>query len=253
MAKILIVDDSPIMRKNLKKILINAGHTVVAEAQNGMEGYDEYKKHLPDLTTMDITMPVVDGIQAVKNIIKDFPDAKIVMISGLEQKQMVYNAIENGAKHYILKPISVDTVISAIDEILNPDNDDDEDALQELLKPDSESVQKKEITSPFYIENIKGIFKIVITELITENDMPALENFLLSLYFIKPLKVIFDFGDMRFINNTLSLFFFKILEKISSIDGTSNIIAKNNDFIYLIKADGWEKFANIYEDISELL
>ena len=118
----MIVDDSPIMRRNLRKIVIDAGHTVVAEAQNGQEAYDLYMKFMPDLTTMDITMPIVNGIDALKNILNDFPGARIIMISGLEQKQTVYQAIELGAKHYIIKPITIDKVISVINEVLDPEN-----------------------------------------------------------------------------------------------------------------------------------
>lgn len=124
MAQILIVDDSPIMRRNLRKIITDAGHTVIAEAQNGQEAYDQYVKFMPDLTTMDITMPVINGIDALKNILNDYPGARIIMISGLEQKQMVYQAIESGAKHYIIKPVTIDKVVSVINEALDPEDYD---------------------------------------------------------------------------------------------------------------------------------
>lgn len=118
MAKILIVDDSMIMRRNLKAILAEAGHSVIAEASNGKEAVMEYENHMPDLVTMDITMPVMNGIEAVKQIMSKFPEAKIIMISALDQRNMVFEALENGASHYIVKPITPDNVLSVIGAVL---------------------------------------------------------------------------------------------------------------------------------------
>lgn len=118
MATILIVDDSSITRRNLANILIEAGHTIVAEASNGEAAFTEYDKHLPDLVTMDITMPILDGIGAVRKIIKHYPDANIIMISALDQKNMVLSAIQCGARHYIIKPFSESKVLSVVNEVL---------------------------------------------------------------------------------------------------------------------------------------
>lgn len=118
MAKILVVDDSSIMRRNLSAILTSAGHDVIAEASNGEQAVKEYKRAKPDLVTMDITMPELDGIAAVKKIISLDPDAKIVIISALEQKFMVLSAIQNGAKHYIIKPFIPDKVIAVVNAVL---------------------------------------------------------------------------------------------------------------------------------------
>lgn len=119
MARVLVVDDSSIMRRNLSAILTKAGHTIVAEAANGELGVKEYEKHKPDLVTMDITMPVMDGIGAVKKIIAFDPEALIIMISALDQKFMVLTAIQNGARHYIIKPFSTEKVIDVVNEVLS--------------------------------------------------------------------------------------------------------------------------------------
>ena len=119
MANVLVVDDSSIMRRNLSTILLNAGHTIVAEATNGELGIKEYKKHKPDLVTMDITMPILDGISAVKQIMELDQEAQIIMISSLDQKFMVLTALENGARHYIIKPFSPEKVLKVIDAVLN--------------------------------------------------------------------------------------------------------------------------------------
>lgn len=118
MAKILIVDDSSIARRNLATILADAGHTIVAEALNGEIAYIEYERYLPDLVTMDITMPTLDGIGAVKKIMNSFPDANIIMVSALDQKNMILLAIQSGAKHYIIKPFTGDKILKVVNEVL---------------------------------------------------------------------------------------------------------------------------------------
>ncbi len=119
MARILIVDDSLVARKNLRTILTQAGHVIAGEASNGKQAFTLYEQRRPDLVTMDITMPGMNGIEAVKNIVGAFPDAKIVIISALDQKKMIFEALENGAKHYILKPITKENVLSVLNEVLS--------------------------------------------------------------------------------------------------------------------------------------
>ncbi len=118
MANILIVDDSMMMRRNLRLIMEESGHNVVAEASNGKQAFFAYATHIPDLVTLDISMPGEDGISTVKRIISKFPDAKIIMITALQQKQMVYKSLKNGAKNYIVKPIQPQKVLDTIEEVL---------------------------------------------------------------------------------------------------------------------------------------
>ena len=114
MANILIADDSVVIRKTLRRLLTKGGHDVISEASNGGEAFNEYKLHQPDIVTLDITMPLVDGIAALKQIIENFPDARIIMISAIEQKKLVFEALENGAKHYIIKPFDEKVVLEII-------------------------------------------------------------------------------------------------------------------------------------------
>lgn len=118
MARILVVDDSPVMRRSISVILKNGGHEIVAEASNGMQALSEYETSSPDLVTMDITMPMMDGIESVKKIINKFPEAKIVMISALGHKDRVFEAIKSGAKHYIIKPFAKEKVLEVINLVL---------------------------------------------------------------------------------------------------------------------------------------
>jgi two-component system, chemotaxis family, chemotaxis protein CheY len=117
MLKVLIVDDSLIIRKKVSKILENLGHEVVFDATNGQEAIDAYAKYKPDLVTMDITMPDMDGITAVKHIIKDDKDAKIIMVTSHGQEDMVIKSIQAGAVGYILKPISDEKLAQVIGEV----------------------------------------------------------------------------------------------------------------------------------------
>jgi two-component system chemotaxis response regulator CheY len=117
-ARILIVDDAKFMRLTLTNILKKAQHEVVAEADNGHKGVSLYRELKPDLVTMDITMPEMNGIEAVREIKKDFPDAKIIMCSAMGQQKMVVEAIEAGAKDFLVKPFDEHRVIDAINRVL---------------------------------------------------------------------------------------------------------------------------------------
>ena len=114
MARIMICDDSSFMRMMLKRIITDSGHEVVAEASNGKEATVMYHKHKPDLVTMDITMPEVDGIAAVKLIREKDPLALIIMVSAVGQKTIVTDAIRAGASDFIVKPFEPEDVTKTI-------------------------------------------------------------------------------------------------------------------------------------------
>ncbi len=116
---ILIVDDAAFMRMMVKDILVKNGFIVVGEAQDGMEAVEKYKELSPDLVTMDITMPEMDGIAALKQIKEINSDAKVIMCSAMGQQAMVIDAIQAGAKDFIVKPFQAERVIEAIQKALN--------------------------------------------------------------------------------------------------------------------------------------
>jgi len=118
MSNILIVDDSLVMRKNLRTILSGADHTIVAEAGNGIQAYKEYQKHQPDLVTMDVTMPFMNGVDALKKIIYEYPDAKIVMVSIASCSKLIFEAMQCGAANYVLKPFTVEKVLNTVNQAL---------------------------------------------------------------------------------------------------------------------------------------
>ncbi len=117
MPRILITDDAAFMRMMLKDILTQGGHEVVGEAVDGVEACSKYKELRPDIVTMDITMPNMDGITALKTIIAEDPRAKIIMCSAMGQQAMVIQAIQSGAKDFIVKPFQPKRVLEAINKL----------------------------------------------------------------------------------------------------------------------------------------
>lgn len=119
MASILVVDDAAFMRMLLKRILTQAGHQVIGEAATGKEAIEKYKQLKPDLVTMDIVMPEMDGITAVGEIVKIDPNAKVIMITAVGQEAKVMQALKNGAKGYIVKPFQAPKVLEEINRVLS--------------------------------------------------------------------------------------------------------------------------------------
>lgn len=112
--RVLIVDDAAFMRMMVKDILSKNGYDIVGEAANGLQAIEKYQELRPDITTMDITMPEMDGISAVKEIKKLDPNAKVIMCSAMGQQAMVIEAIQSGARDFIVKPFQPDRVLEAI-------------------------------------------------------------------------------------------------------------------------------------------
>ena len=118
MANILVVDDSRTSRKMLKELLTEMGHTIVGEAVNGEDGFMKYKELNPDLVTLDITMPKIDGIQALQLIRKYNPDANAVMITAAGQREKMVQAVKYGASEFITKPYEKEEVAKILSKII---------------------------------------------------------------------------------------------------------------------------------------
>ncbi len=118
MQKILVVDDSFMMRTMIKNIMSNAGYEVVGEASNGIEAINKYKDIHPDLVTMDITMPELNGLEALKGIKEIDKNAKVVMCTAMGQQPMVLDAVKNGAMDFVVKPFSAKDIVKSVNKAL---------------------------------------------------------------------------------------------------------------------------------------
>jgi two-component system chemotaxis response regulator CheY len=116
--RILVVDDAAFMRMMIKNIVTKNGYEVAGEAENGKQAVEKYAELKPDIVTMDITMPEMDGIEAVKAIRAIDPNASIIMVSAMGQQAMVMDAIQAGARDFIVKPFQQDRLLQAIERVL---------------------------------------------------------------------------------------------------------------------------------------
>lgn len=118
MANILVCDDAMFMRQTLIQILESAGHTIVGQAQDGVECVEKSKRLNPDIILMDISMPELDGIEATRRIVTDNPEAKIIMVSAMGLMQKVVEAVEAGAKDFVVKPFEAAKIIECINKYI---------------------------------------------------------------------------------------------------------------------------------------
>ena len=218
MARILIVDDSTVMRKNLHSIFTGNGHEVVGEAADGTQAILMYAKLKPDLVTMDITMPKMTGVEVVKRIIYKDSSAKIIMVSALNQKQMVFEALNNGAKHYIIKPIEPSQLLGVVNEVLK---DNVEDIIEKVE-------QTLEIKDGFKIENKESKFIISFNEHLNIKDHIRLETAVKGLLFISPLNIMFDFGVLEDISAEILLPILRISKRIKAAGGNLEYVISSD-------------------------
>ncbi len=116
--KVIIADDSIITVKKLLVLMEGLGHQVVATASTGREAIEAYRRHRPDLMTMDISMPDMDGMEATAHIVAEFPEARIMMVTSHGQERMVIDSLDAGAKGYVLKPVRIEKLSDMIAKVM---------------------------------------------------------------------------------------------------------------------------------------
>jgi len=124
MANVMVVDDAKFTRKMLSDILVEEGHEIVAEAENGVEAVEFYERLHPDIVTMDIVMPEIEGIDsitALKVMMKADPEAKVVIVSGMGQQDVVEEFMDAGAKDFIVKPFQPSNIAGVVESVLERD------------------------------------------------------------------------------------------------------------------------------------
>lgn len=116
--KVIIADDSIITVKKLVVLIEGLGHQVVATAATGQQAIEAYRRHRPDLMTMDISMPDMDGMAATAKIVAEFPEARIMMVTSHGQERMVIDSLDAGAKGYVLKPVRIEKLSDMISKVM---------------------------------------------------------------------------------------------------------------------------------------
>lgn len=228
MARILIVDDSAVMRKNLDIIFTQNGHKVIGEAVDGWQAIALYLELKPDLVTMDITMPKISGVEAVDQIIKIDDKAKIIMISALNQKQMVFEALKNGATHYVIKPIDPVKLMSIVNEVLGI-----------RMREDAEKSDFKEkIEQGFIINNVNGYFEVMFNENLGLKDVDKLKTAVDGLLFIKPLKIVFDFNMLANISDLIINPIINMGYSVEKLGGIVEYQSENPELCSKLKEEG---------------
>lgn len=237
MARVLIADDSAVARKILREIVTSLGHMVVGEVPNGSQAFVEYTKLKPDVVTMDLTMEGLGGAQATSKIIATYPEAKIIVISAMEERRAVIDALERGARHFIIKPISKEKVATVLNNVLKQEVD---------LKQHLERVRKmkgsddpistvgsvaKECLPPYIISAQGDNFvHVVISKNITLISCQSLA-FELEEHLTGKTRVLFDFGTMSTLDQALLVKLNELVEAIENNCGIVKAISNNKSFV----------------------
>lgn len=229
MAKILIIDDNLIMRRNLRIMLEKIGHKVVGELEDGRQVVNKYKEcERPDIVTMDITMPIIDGIEALKNLKASYPMAKVVMISAVGQKSKVLKAMHLGAEHYIIKPIREDKLEEIITKVLKKEASDvkkQEECIKDIKQIEKKlgiELEKIDRTSSLDVINENGEFIIKIKGNLNNELLDMVNKTINGFLVIKPLKIRFQIKK-KHISESYKEDFEKLIKKISIVGGKSVI------------------------------
>lgn len=240
MARVLIVDDALMMRKMIGKIVENAGHLVVDEAANGEQAIEMYQKHVPDVVTMDITMPVMDGIEALSRIIAYDANAKIIMVSALGQQHKVMEALDHGAKGYILKPITGEKLLSVMKQVTGaeacPIFECGEERNQEscdriVRKEEGEQDECRASVLPFVLENKEGCFSVAIRGEFACEDFAELKTAIQGMLLVNPMEIVFNFIHNDALNGRVVNGFIDLMAMIITEGRRLKVICYNQDYM----------------------
>jgi len=237
MARILIVDDSAVARKSLREIVAELGHIVVGEVASGSQAFVEYVKLKPDVVTMDLTMQGLGGAEATSKIIATYRDARIIVISAMEERLVVIDALERGARHFIIKPISREKVAAVLNNVLQQENN-----LQYHLERVRKMKGLKNATTPAgncaiqclppYFISVQGnnLVHVVINQSLTLTSCQSL-SLELEEHLTGTPRVLFDFGTMSRLDGALLVSFNNLIEKIENNSGMVKAISNNKRFV----------------------
>ncbi|MBM7558907.1 response regulator [Marinitoga litoralis] len=186
MARILIVEDNIFMRNTLKKFFIELGHTIVDELEDSNNLLEIYQKLKPDLITLDLILKKNNGINALKKIKKNFPNSKVIVISVVNNKKDIFEALNSGADYFIIKPITIEKLKKALDKVF---------ISQKKVFKIRNMYKKQENENIVDVENINGVLKIHIKKSLNGDVIEKISRIVDSFLIIKPLNIVFTYFD----------------------------------------------------------
>lgn len=213
--KILIVDDSSLIRRSIKSIFCELGFNDLTEAINGKQALLDFDINKPELVTMDINMPGMDGIEVVKKMIENNPKINIIMVSSVNQKNLVFEALQIGARHFIIKPVTIEKIKKVLREVI-PDYEKmiDFKHVNKIKKCEIEEVEVQKIDKEYFINvNIKIDADIIV----------MLNNIIKGLLLVKPLIVCFKINNEIIIKDYLKKELDKLIDMIEINGGKARI------------------------------
>lgn len=254
-ARVLIVDDSAVSRKILKEIVSDLGHEVVGEAANGSQAFVEYIKLKPDLVTMDLTMDGLGGAEAISKIVAADLKARIVVISSMDIRQGIIDALERGARHFIIKPICRDKVSAVINNVLNQEFDLKKhiECLRKLKQVNESGTlleqDTKSVVPPYAISVVKdSLVHIFINQSLSLTSCQTL--FLeLEEHLRNEPRVLLDFGTVSSLDQRLLANLNVLIENIERNSGTVRAVSNNKMFVDKIVNTKLEQGTNWLADI----
>jgi DNA-binding NarL/FixJ family response regulator len=257
-ARVLIVDDSAVARKSLREIVSSLGYNVVGEAANGAQAFVEYTKLKPDIVTMDLTMQGLGGAEATSKIIAADPHARIVVISAMETRQGIIDALERGARHFIVKPIQKDKIAAALKNVMEQDFDLDKhkDRVRQLKKAENSLYlnDTAEAILPPYAINVQdnNLVYVVISQCITKTSFLSLVMELEEHLSGSP-RVLFDFGPMIRLDEELIIGLSELIKNIENSFGKVKAISNNKRFVDCVSEAQLGNTANLLADALQYI
>ena len=242
MARILIVDDSPTIRRMLHDILVKAGHEIVGEANTGVKGYLEYVRSQPDLVTMDLGMPTMNGLTAMSKILAPYPDARFIVISAVEEKTVVLEALQRGARGFLLKPFSEQQVLEAVASILKQTVSTSEfrekvrKHRRTQLGETEDAAMVEEIHSPFDMEKLAdGALSVIVHPNLTINSLAALAVEVRAYCSAERPGIRFNLAEVTKLDRKVLAALDSLMVELHQNCGGVKVIAGNEKLILLVK------------------
>lgn len=238
---ILIVDDSAVARQCLREIVTELGYTVAGEAENGSQAFVEYARLRPDIVTMDLTMQGMDGADATSKIIATFPEARIVVISAMEERQVVVDSLERGARHFIIKPITREKVCSVLTNVLRQKFDLDKHLeLVRKLKDSADPLSPLKAPTyspPYRIAADDKLIMITINPTLTATSCRTLA-IELQEYLTGSPRVLLDFGTAPKMQDATLAEIDTLIREMEKKSATVKALSRSRDFVDSVAKDG---------------